>query len=49
MIEPNLKVLAQGYNCDKMICRKCFARLDKRATICRKCHSKDLRIKKKIR
>lgn len=48
MIEPNSKVLAQKFNCNKMICRKCYARLDKRATICRKCHSKNLRIKKKI-
>ena len=48
MIEPNSKVLAQKYTCNKMICRKCYARLNKRATICRKCHSKDLRIKKKL-
>ena len=36
MIEPSLKVLAQNYLCDKMICRKCYARLDKRAKVCRK-------------
>jgi ribosomal protein L40E len=48
MIEPNLKVLAQKYCSDKMICRRCYARLNKRATICRKCHSTDLRIKKKL-
>jgi len=49
MIEPNLKMLAEKYNCDKMICRKCYVRLDKRATNCRKCSSSNLRLKKKIR
>ena len=49
MIEPNLKKLAEKYNCDKMICRRCYARLEKRANNCRKCKSSDLRIKKKIR
>ena len=49
MIEPNMKVLAQNYCCEKMICRRCFARLDKRAKICRKCKSTDLRQKKKIK
>ena len=48
MIEPNSKALAQKFNCNKMICRKCYARLDKRASICRKFHNKNLRIKKKI-
>merc|ERR1712062_268898 len=27
VIEPSLRLLAQKYNCDKMICRKCYARL----------------------
>lgn len=49
MIEPTLKTLAQKYLCNKMICRKCYARLDKRAKNCRKCKSSDLRLKKKIR
>ena len=49
MIEPTLKTLAQKYLCDKMICRKCYARLDKRAKNCRKCKSSDLRLKKKIK
>lgn len=48
MIEPSLKVLAQKYNCEKMICRNCYARLDKRAKNCRKCHSTSLRSKKKM-
>ena len=48
MIEPNLKLLAQKYLCDKKICRICYARLDKKAINCRKCGSKNLRIKKKI-
>ena len=48
MIEPNSKVLAQKYLCNRMICRRCYARLDKRATNCRKCGSTNLRIKKKL-
>nr|AAG31480.1 ubiquitin-like protein [Wuchereria bancrofti] len=50
IIEPSLRQLAQKYNCEKKICRKCYARLPPRATNCRKkkCgHSNDLRIKKK--
>ena len=49
MIEPNLRVLAQKYNCDKMICRRCYARLNNRAQKCRKCSCSDLRLKKKIK
>ena len=49
MIEPTLKILAQKYTCDKMICRKCYARLNIRAKNCRKCHSSKLRIKKKLK
>ena len=48
MIDPTLKVLAKSYLCDKKICRKCYARLNKRAVNCRKCASSDLRIKKKL-
>ncbi|GFQ08451.1 ubiquitin-60S ribosomal protein l40-2, partial [Phtheirospermum japonicum] len=50
-IDPTLKALAQKYMQDKMICRKCYARLPLRATNCRKkkCgHSNQLRPKKKI-
>ncbi|CAK0849693.1 unnamed protein product [Prorocentrum cordatum] len=36
VIEPSLAVLARKYNCDKMICRKCYARLPARAVNCRK-------------
>merc|ERR1712107_573894 len=36
VIEPSLRLLAHKYNCDKMICRKCYARLHPRATNCRK-------------
>ncbi|RKF55427.1 Ubiquitin-60S ribosomal protein L40 [Erysiphe neolycopersici] len=32
LIEPSMKALASKYNCDKMICRKCYARLPPRAT-----------------
>ncbi|KNC82992.1 ubiquitin-60S ribosomal protein L40 [Sphaeroforma arctica JP610] len=52
IIEPALKVLAGKYNCDKMICRKCYSRLPPRATNCRKkkCgHTKELRPKKKLK
>ena len=30
VIEPTLRLLAQKYNADKMICRKCYARLHPR-------------------
>ncbi|KAF2893513.1 hypothetical protein ILUMI_12659 [Ignelater luminosus] len=52
IIEPSLRILAQKYNCDKMICRKCYARLHPRATNCRKTkcgHTNNLRPKKKIK
>jgi len=52
VIEPTLKVLAQRYNCEKMVCRMCYARLPPRAINCRKkkCgHSNQLRPKKKIK
>lgn len=46
MIEPNLKALAHKFNCNKLICRQCYARLNTKAFNCRKCKSKNLRIKK---
>lgn len=49
MIEPNSRNLAQRYSCDKKICRKCYARLNKRATNCRKCSSTNLRPKKQLK
>jgi ribosomal protein L40E len=52
IIEPNLINLARKNNCDKMICRKCYARLHPRAKNCRKrkCgHSNHLRVKKKLK
>ncbi|KAG7142433.1 Ubiquitin-60S ribosomal protein L40 like [Verticillium longisporum] len=52
IIEPSLKALASKYNCDKQICRKCYARLPPRATNCRKrsCgHTNQLRPKKKLK
>ncbi|XP_039011322.1 ubiquitin-60S ribosomal protein L40-like [Hibiscus syriacus] len=51
-IEPSLMALARKYNHDKMICRKCYARLYPQAVNCRKkkCgHSNQLRPKKKIK
>ncbi|KAF8423103.1 putative ubiquitin/ribosomal fusion protein uba52, partial [Tirmania nivea] len=32
IIEPSLKALASKYNCEKMICRKCYARVPPTAT-----------------
>jgi len=49
MIDPNLKVLAETYLCQKKICRKCYARLSIDSKNCRKCSSSNLRIKKKLK
>jgi len=52
IIEPSLIILAKKYNCDKLICRKCYARMHPRATNCRKkkCgRTTQLRPKKKIK
>ena len=52
MIEPSLALIAKKHNCEKMVCRKCYARLPLRAKNCRKkgCgHSKQLRLKKKLK
>eukprot|EP00163_Fabomonas_tropica_P024316 TRINITY_DN41_c0_g1_i3.p2 TRINITY_DN41_c0_g1~~TRINITY_DN41_c0_g1_i3.p2 ORF type:complete len:205 (-),score=75.61 TRINITY_DN41_c0_g1_i3:105-719(-) len=52
IIEPSLAVLARKYNCDKQVCRKCYARLPPRASNCRKkkCgHTNQLRPKKKLK
>jgi large subunit ribosomal protein L40e len=52
VIEPTLATLARKYNVNKMVCRKCYARLPPRAINCRKkkCgHTSQLRIKKKIK
>ncbi|XP_033011844.1 ubiquitin-like [Lacerta agilis] len=52
-IKPSLRQLAQKYNCGKMICRKCCARLHPRAVNCRKkkCGhtNNNLRPKKKVK
>uniref|UniRef100_A0ACD5TA41 Uncharacterized protein n=1 Tax=Avena sativa TaxID=4498 RepID=A0ACD5TA41_AVESA len=51
-IDRNLRDLALSYNMNKMVCRKCYARLPLRSTNCRKkkCgHSNDLRPKKTYR
>ena len=50
--DPSLALLAKGYNCEKAICRKCYARLPPRAKNCRKkkCgHTSQLRPKKKLK
>jgi len=51
-VEATLAALARTFNCEKKICRKCYATLPIRATNCRKrkCgHNSDLRIKKKMK
>lgn len=51
-VEPSLAALAKSYNCEKKICRGCYATLPIRAHNCRKrkCgHMADLRIKKKMK
>eukprot|EP00992_Anisonema_acinus_P015260 TRINITY_DN9680_c0_g1_i2.p2 TRINITY_DN9680_c0_g1~~TRINITY_DN9680_c0_g1_i2.p2 ORF type:complete len:125 (-),score=21.02 TRINITY_DN9680_c0_g1_i2:52-426(-) len=52
MMEPTLQVLARKFNCEKMICRKCYARLPPRATNCRskQCgRTNQIRPKKKLK
>jgi ribosomal protein L40E len=52
IIEPTLAAIARKNNCEKLICRKCYARLHPRAKNCRKkaCgRSNQLRIKKKLK
>merc|ERR1712084_23979 len=52
VIDPTLAALARKYKCDKLICRKCYARLPLKAVNCRKrkCgHMGDIRLKKKIK
>lgn len=52
IIEPSLQILARKYNQDKLICRKCYARMHPRATNCRKkkCgRTSQLRPKKKLK
>ena len=49
---PADRELAEKYRADKMICRKCFARLPKSAYNCRKkkCgHCGDIRAKKRFK
>uniref|UniRef100_A0A6B2G9W8 Ubiquitin-ribosomal protein eL40 fusion protein n=1 Tax=Myxobolus squamalis TaxID=59785 RepID=A0A6B2G9W8_MYXSQ len=52
IIEPSMRVLAMKVNCDKKVCRKCYATLPPRAETCRKrkCgHSSNIRPKKELR
>jgi len=52
VIDPALLALARKYKQDKLICRKCYARMHPRAVNCRKksCgHTTDLRVKKKLK
>ncbi|XP_043853019.1 ubiquitin-60S ribosomal protein L40-like [Dromiciops gliroides] len=51
LIETSLSQLIQKYNSDKMICRKCYARLHSPVVNCRKkCgHTNTLRPKKKVK
>ena len=50
--DPSLAALAKTFNCERMVCRKCYARLPPRAKNCRKkkCgHTNQLRPKKKLK
>jgi len=50
--DPSLAALAKTFNTEKMVCRKCYARLPPRAKNCRKkkCgHTNQLRPKKKLK
>ena len=50
VFDPTLAAIARTFNCEKKICRKCYARLPPRAVNCRKkkCgHTNQLRPKKK--
>ena len=50
--DPSLAALAKTFNCERKVCRKCYARLPPRATNCRKkkCgHTNQLRPKKKLK
>lgn len=50
VMDPTIAAIAKKKNCDKKICRKCYATLPLKATNCRKrkCgHTNQLRLKKK--
>ena len=52
VFDPTLAALAKTFNCEKQICRKCYARLPPRTSNCRKkkCgHTNQLRPKKKLK
>ena len=52
VMDPTIAAIAKKYNCDKKVCRKCYARLPENAHNCRKrkCgHSANIRPKKKIK
>ena len=49
-MDPTIAAIAKKVNCDKKICRKCYATLPLKASNCRKrkCgHTNQLRLKKK--
>ncbi|GAB4318901.1 MAG: 50S ribosomal protein L40e [Promethearchaeota archaeon] len=47
IVDPFKRRVAQAHLLYMRICRKCGARNDFHATKCRRCHSKDLREKKR--
>ncbi len=49
MISPDLENLAKETRCNKLVCRRCYARLPINSYNCRKCSSTDLRIKHKLK
>ncbi|XP_044096455.1 ubiquitin-60S ribosomal protein L40-like isoform X1 [Neovison vison] len=50
IMEPSLHQLAQKYNCDKKICRKCAHLHPRAVNCCKKCsRTNNLRPKKKVK
>jgi ribosomal protein L40E len=49
MIDPDSETLAKKSRCDKLICRRCYARLPINTRNCRKCSSVDVRQKHKLK
>lgn len=49
MIDPDSEILAKKSRCNKLICRRCYARLPIDSRNCRKCSSVDIRPKHQLK
>ncbi|XP_016073179.1 PREDICTED: ubiquitin-like isoform X1 [Miniopterus natalensis] len=49
IIQPSLRQLSQKYNCDKMICHKCYTHLHPHTVNCHKKCAHNLHPKKKVK